>query len=636
MNYKNNHALVAQRWRELLKKLPSNNRMKISIEEDLERHKQLAQHLTDKAFDLSFIGAVGVGKTTAISYLQGLLDKDNKPLLRVSSGRTTLCEVKIECGQDYEILIEPCSLDELKSYLYDFGSYLYESAKEDTSEGENEDQSIDLTEEYKKALRNMCGIKKSSIKVDGKRKTIDPSKELAKRFETKDDFIQELLKRAHLENRNKVHFRPKKTDNGPEWLKSTFKDINHCSLPDIGLPKRIQIKIPKRILNTDNYDLSIIDTKGVDQNIVRPDIEQSLQDSKTITVLCSLFSDAPSATVVNIINMALDSGINKKKLINECIILVLDKVGEAENVDDGEDIVEDKNLGREFKQEAIFDFLKEKGLEGMTILFYDSHQDDSEIIVDKFKTKVEAALKSIEKEFRMNSAAYLLFADEAKGKLNPAREKLRERIEDWLKEASCHLPTLNKFYLESNNSMSRYHVSSVRASMNRAGKWHNYNLYLEFAHAARQQLVNQIRKLEDKLEGLVDDLSKQDSLADIHSLIEQIRSVSKECFSNMYNNVYRLAHHELESELYDTSELMNYFYLREEHNPNDIWVKIFNEWGRGTGYRNRVQDHFTTWFKTNDRYLSIEDKINPGLKKEWQNLTNKIDDLTSVELFKPN
>ena len=49
--------------------------------------------------------------------------------------------------------------------------------------------------------------------------------------------------------------------------------------------------IPEDVLNDLIFQLNLVDTKGVDQTAVRPDLENRLRDSRTLTVLCTRFNE---------------------------------------------------------------------------------------------------------------------------------------------------------------------------------------------------------------------------------------------------------------------------------------------------------------------------------------------------------
>ena len=92
----------------------------------LDMHRQslllAAKFLESTQHDLAFIGETGVGKTFALCWLTGLvLDLSDaecladRMVLEVGQGWTTLCEVRIDRGPRYGLVIDPLGENELRT-----------------------------------------------------------------------------------------------------------------------------------------------------------------------------------------------------------------------------------------------------------------------------------------------------------------------------------------------------------------------------------------------------------------------------------------------------------------------------------------------------------------------------------------
>ena len=147
-----------------------------------------------------FVGSIGVGKTTAICYLLGLVIGD-KPLLSTGSGRTTICEVVISEGEEDAIEIEPLSEIEVKNYLEDFADSIlaFRPARVD-----NEDI-FKLSAEIERSLRNMIDLQIERKKDEvGKRIAIDHAKLRANELGDKSALVNDFLKRINFSHRIKT------------------------------------------------------------------------------------------------------------------------------------------------------------------------------------------------------------------------------------------------------------------------------------------------------------------------------------------------------------------------------------------------------------------------------------------------
>ena len=69
--------------------------------------------------------------------------------------------------------------------------------------------------------------------------------------------------------------------------------------------------IPSQMLHKHGYVLEVIDTKGIDRAAVRPDLQACIDDPRTLTVLCSRFSQAPDISLQNLIAHLKHTGADR-------------------------------------------------------------------------------------------------------------------------------------------------------------------------------------------------------------------------------------------------------------------------------------------------------------------------------------
>lgn len=623
MSIKHTYKLVEQQVRNLVRTLPEGNFAIPQLVQTLNSFEQLTDFLSNNNFKLAFIGAVGVGKTTALSSLLGLLDQKGKPLLAVSSGRTTLCEVVIRKSDALKIEIDPLSDLEVKEYLKDYAFYLYQKANSDLTEndfnvlGDDSEEFFKLSSEIDRALKNMLYFGTKTVDKDGEKTHVDLAKEFAKDHNSPEALYEQLLDRFKLNERTKTRFYPTDNISSDEWLKKTFRDINHGKLCDVSLPKKITIDLNVDILGITDYDIQVIDTKGLDQTVVREDLEKCIRDSSIVSVLCSRFTDAPSYAVTDMIKKALDAGISRKRIEEEFIILVLDRDEEAENIDDGDGAVEDKAIGRQIRKEQVLEDLKHKyGLKNIKLAFYDSKMDKPIELIKYIKETFDGIVKSKKEQWDNTKNTIDILSREAKGgTLSGSRKQLKATLEVWLKEASCHSPVLKQYYISTINKIDITNASSIRASVNRRGEWQKYNVYEELAVSARASLVKQLTQFHQNLNSLLNNMKQQDDLKPIHAIIQQLSDMSEDRINEIYTDAYIEGKDLVQTPLYYDVEL---------------WKEIQNEWGKGPGYKMRVKKHIQDWFETNDRYLTYDTAITSLIEKQWKEFLNEINDMIQI------
>ncbi len=74
----------------LLNQLPSNSALRSQLNNHREMYVRSKDYLSNKNYQIAFIGNVGAGKTTSICHLLGLVYNDT-PIL--STGCSSACEV---------------------------------------------------------------------------------------------------------------------------------------------------------------------------------------------------------------------------------------------------------------------------------------------------------------------------------------------------------------------------------------------------------------------------------------------------------------------------------------------------------------------------------------------------------------
>src|SRR5207245_8826637 len=110
--------------------------------------------------------------------------------------------------------------------------------------------------------------------------------------------------------------------NPQQWLRETFGKINKGLLPEISLPKRIDVVVPGTLLEQSTFDLTLIDTRGVAETAIRPDIRGTVNDQRSVVVLCSSFNAAPDQTMVRLIEHIVATG-PERQLCARLVLLVL-------------------------------------------------------------------------------------------------------------------------------------------------------------------------------------------------------------------------------------------------------------------------------------------------------------------------
>lgn len=598
---------------ELLQKLPEESSTRKQIFNYLELFQDSAFYLEDKSHRLAFIGNIGTGKTTAICHILSLLDK-NEPILSTGSGRTTLCEVEIIYDQRLKIEVIPHSKEEVISYLQDFSLYLLEShelSQETTSDG------FKLSAEIERALRNMLNLRVTREKDNNKWITNDEAKNFSSNFRNTEDLANALLEKINLSSRIKNIFTNDGNTEQNTWLKNTFKMINNATDPKVGLAKKIIISIPQNI-DTSDLSISILDTKGVDQTVNRQDLDNCFTDNRTISVLCCRFNDAPDKTMISLLRNAKEAGLSQR-ISSETILLILDRDQEAQDVINIDEPIGDKEEGREIRASQIANDIRHSlQIESLDIQFLDAKLDDATELYKLFKEKLIKMRNAHNERLNEIENAVLEIEKEITSKtIKQAKQQIKNTLEPWLKKTQSCTPSLKEYFLLLIRDIAKKgtHAASLRASVNRRGKWHNLDYYQNLSAGARQQIVEQVDGLKNELYILIENMLSQNNLQPGYALLKQMKHTTEKRLGALYQQVFSEGRSVYEEKLW---------------NDLDFWNSLSQEWGKGSGYKDRISVNSLQWFQ-NQKYPNFESRVTSQAIDYWCRYTKEIQDLLGVD-----
>ncbi|MHC5930391.1 helix-turn-helix domain-containing protein, partial [Nostoc sp.] len=222
-----------------------------------KRVREQAEYLTSLEHSIAYVGSIGVGKTTAVCKLTKLVIPQEKQfnrqsVLAVGAGRTTVCEVCIRRGEKFGIRVKAQSLDDINKLVEDF------CADQKNSDKGNQDNHVEIvvSQEIQRLLVNMAGLQPDNFA------------ELVHQYDNVDTLRFKLLEMIKLQERTREEIWFEETTNhtGIEWLKETFKLINYGRHKDFSVPQQIDVIVPDSIFHISEYELEIVDTRGIDKD----------------------------------------------------------------------------------------------------------------------------------------------------------------------------------------------------------------------------------------------------------------------------------------------------------------------------------------------------------------------------------
>jgi transcriptional regulator with XRE-family HTH domain len=559
--------------------------------------------------NIAFIGDMGVGKSTAISFIFDLLvppslaDKAiNRPVLETGAGGTTICEVHVKGGPEFGISLLPMSDAEMREIVSDFCAAKWGVH---TSEQRAAGESVGVSREAERAIRNMSGLGRKRETVDGKIIYNDPAVDLAKSSSSEDEFRTRVLALMNLDNRTQreLWYDSSTRKHPMEWITETFKAVNNGRLKDVPLPNSIDLLIPNFGRMCGELDITVIDTKGVDDVAVREDLDHRLKDPRTAVVFCSRFNDAPG-TSARVLLQHMRQTFSERFDTGKVSILALPRSEEARAMKDdtGEQALTDAE-GYVLKRMQVSSELSAEGLAGVPMLFYNVEADDAGAIRSDLFGQLSRMRKGVaERLFDLCAASQDIIKNHEAQALNTAIEEVANRLNTFLKgnrglgarEQLAHVDAINTI------KGVRY-ASTLWASARRSGDYSGLNVvHLVGVGAARDARLRS-EKWFNSLDAFLNSLKADEGLELANRSIDQIAasaSASKRAFL-------------------EAVQLGGVEVYREPLSQSAIWSACASEWGRGPGFKLRVAAHLEEWFAAE---AELKDLLEQLINRLWDKL----------------
>ncbi|HEY9800747.1 MAG TPA: helix-turn-helix transcriptional regulator [Leptolyngbyaceae cyanobacterium] len=571
-----------------------------------KRVREEAEYLTSVEHSIAYTGPVGVGKTTAVCKLTGLVIPQEKQfnrqsVLAVGFGRITVCEVSIRGGEKFGIRVKPQSLDEINKLVEDLC----------TNYKDSENQSLEtVSQEVQRLIFNMAGLKGEIFA------------ELANQHENLDTLrlnVSEMLKLQE-RTREEIWFEETSNQTEIEWLKETFKQINYGLHKEFSVPQKIDIIVPAEFFQSSTYELEVIDTRGLDKDgtAVRRDLMDCLNNHRTLTVLCSRFKDAPSSEIYDLIANLIETG-SEQLLKERVIILILPQNDEAYNAtNDTGDPVDSKDEAYRLKCEevrtALKSLLKKINVKDIPIIFFnakseeDNPLDVASMLIQKLDKLRYSYVQSLSNSVE---AINILIRTQKEKNAREAYTRVIKSLEIFLNDyhnkplsfGSIHQKILIP-------EMRKTHSGTLRATIRRNGTLQKFDVYFLLANGSRSVAWSATMEIFYKLKGILENLSGD--------------SLVKEYAEGFINQI--LANwNEWHQEFLAYSEQITEPIFKPTLMKASIWDDCM--FLQGSGFRNDVTSTFKKWFERHEQ-RHLHDLLNSQIEKAWQEkVLGKLDDL---------
>lgn len=601
------------------------------FERRLVRYKEefavAAQRVLDKRYKIAFLGTIAAGKSTAICRAEGLELPSTrgmpKAVLETGGGGITICDVHLRQGPGYGLIVEPCSEDEIRRHVMDFSNFLLNPSQptQALEDSDGETGSPGISREVERALRNMTGLKKkrSERKPDG---TVVPASDdalhLAATVADGKSLSVEILARMELHKRDRRDlWYSEETEKSPlEFLQETFERVNNGRHAEFTLPKRIELVIPTSVLGDSSLTITLVDTQGIDDIAERADLEQHFDDPHTVVVLCTVFNEAPSMPVRSLLTRAKEGGV--RTLLSHSAILVLPRPGDALVVKDHDGYpAQSASDGYDLKGDEVQIKLQPMGLTSIPVTFFNAAEDEPSVLRAFLTSRIEAVREFHRQALReIIRGANALLANYEKEQSREVMRVAARRLETWL-EHNAELSTAPTTRVHDSlmTAIRSAHPRTVFASVVREGEWQKLDYAHQLSHGARR-IATQVA--EPKLLGfkaIAENLLQDEELIDAHDLVRQAVRLLEGGFDTLVSKVKLVGQSIHADEMSEDAQ---------------FWAACDGEWGRGGGYRERINSRSRAWFE-NEHQGNADVRVAEVIKATWGEATATVRELLQQE-----
>lgn len=563
-------------------------------------------------YNLFFNGQVGVGKTTAISHLTGLVDyscfEEGKkigelPLLTVGGGRTTVCEMKIvPTKEQSRISLLKMEREKFEKYVEEFCSTLLRE--------ENGGQGSLISAEVERFICNMAKYPKENGKASRNEKDIKnyiQETGISVDVIDKASLLEAVNRNIDYENRNQIEIVFTEGEFG-DWLKETLSKVNNGLFPDIPFVRELSIYINSEDINLDipEYVASIIDTKGMEaESGIRGDLVKQMEKETSITVMCDeVPAFGGNSDMLTLLKHVL--GRSGKDLYHRTFLLGLEKNAQLEDVNDADGL---REKGMEIKRGEAAEKLREENilLDKEHINFYSTlyglecTNSNKILTIDKAKydrekeqfwNELKKAIVNMYEKYDIEISDILLNLKKmSSGEIG---ENVVSKFEDCKRDVDKlqnNMKTNSNFLSQLENEIRSIHPGSIRACVNRWGMYDDgFEIYFVSSKIGGDEFERKCGKERDILKGLIEksfDENDETEKICMDAIKGQIDTEYSRYYKENCEHYKRIVCEVLEN--------------------NPLWGELQTYWGDGIGhYKDRIIYKIENELKSKDLEKKLE------------------------------
>jgi hypothetical protein len=177
----------------------------------------------------------------------------------------------------------------------------------------------------------------------------------------------------------------------------------------------------------------------------------------------------------------------------------------------------------------------------------------------------------------------------------------------WIKLHPSPKPLSGHIHDALLDEISHAHSSTVNATIRRNGEWRSLSYSHQLGHGARRLAVLALQDSITEFTGMCETLSE--SMPEARELLFQAHRLMTSAYEDLLRKM----------QLNGLS-----LYRDQLRTAAQFWIENASEWGRGSGYVNRVLQRNRTWFEETSRQ-ELEQQLGAFLDREWRVLLQRVE-----------
>jgi hypothetical protein len=274
--------------------------------------------------------------------------------------------------------------------------------------------------------------------------------------------------------------------------------------------------------------------------------------------------------------------------------------------------VENPDEGYDLKAEQVALALESLKLQNLAVGFYNANEDPPARAREFLLRRLQNARDSFRSRLRgATSGARLLLQNHGEERIRAVLRDVSDSLRTWV-SLNATVPSIQAHVQESLITQIQIaYAATVRATVRREGEWSQLSYSHHIGYGARRLAVLALGKAVDEFVGHCKILSATPRYTEATNLIAQAERVLMMSYEDLLRKVQLMA----QTTFKDALKVDSAF-----------WQACIAEWGRGPGYKNRVESHNRSWFDR-ETARKLESELKALIEREWTQSLKTVTDL---------